>query len=256
MWKENGTVVRLTLAFVFPLFTSVALAFPSLEDLALTIGTAASDSVNPCIMSVMILLLSQLSMLKAEERAKRVGISYVIAVYISYLILGILLAWGVKLMLLSISTIFELYIKLLIVALIAIAGLINLKDFFFYGKGFSFSIPEKYKGSIRSLAARGTVPAIVVLALLVTIIEFPCSGAMYFGLITYFTSKGTEFLLLFLYLLLYNFVFVLPLIIILVAYLMGVKSERIDAIRLKYRKYFRLVMGIVLLALAYLIWVV
>lgn len=256
MWGRSGIVARVILPLISLSFVHLASATTGLEDLALTIGTAASDSVNPCIMSVMILLISQLSMLRAERRIKKVGMSYIISVFVSYLALGILIAWGVRLMLLSLSTPFEFYIKLLIVTLIAVAGIINIKDFFFYGKGFSFSISPKYKGKIQNLAAKGTIPAIVILALLVTIIEFPCSGAMYFGLITYFTSKGINFFLLLLYLLLYNFVFVLPLLIILVAYLAGASSERIDAIRLKYRKHFRLVMGIALLALAYLIWVV
>jgi len=255
MWKRSGIVVRLSLPLLIP-FISIALASQSLEDIALVIGTAASDSINPCIMSVMVLLLSQLSTLRAERRAKKIGITYTLVVYISYFILGILIAWGVKLMLLAVSSTLEFYIKILIVVLITIAAAINIKDFFFYGKGFSFSIPSKYKKHVQRLAAAGTIPAIIILAILVTIIEFPCSGAMYFGLITYFISKGIDFLILVFYLILYNFIFIFPLLIILIAYLMGVKSERIDAIRLKYRRYFRLAMGIALLVLAYFIWVI
>lgn len=231
----------------------LARAYLDLGDLVLVIGAAAADSVNPCIMSVMVLLLSQLSMIRAVRRAKKLGATYIISIYVSYFILGLLIAFGLNFIRIAAALYF--YVKLLLVGIIAFAGIVNVKDFFFYGKGISFGIPKSYAERVEALAMMSTVPAIIILASLVTLIEFPCSGMMYVAILTYLISKMVPFSILALYLALYNAVFVLPEVLILLAYLRGASSERIEGLRLKYRGIFRLIMGLVLLGLAYLVWV-
>jgi hypothetical protein len=74
--------------------------------------------------------------------------------------------------------------QLIIAAIAIVAGLINLKDFFAFGRGISLSIPEKAKpgiyARIRGLLHAPTLTAAVVgaviLALLVQIVEFLCTS--------------------------------------------------------------------------------
>lgn len=258
MRRRSGIAASL-LAASFLLLGSVQAQQPinpqlDLADLGLIIGAAAADSVNPCIMSVMVLLLSQLSMIRAFRRAKKLGITYIVSIYISYFILGVLIASGLNFIRLSAAL--YLYVKVLLVGVVALAGIVNVKDFFFYGKGISFRIPKRYGERISALAMKGTLPAVIMLAALVTLVEFPCSGMMYVAVITYLISKTIPIALILLNLALYNSIFVLPEVLILLAYLKGISSERIESVRLKYRRFFRLVMGSVLLGLAYLIWVI
>jgi hypothetical protein len=72
-----------------------------------------------------------------------------------------------------------------VIAAIAIgAGLINLKDFFAFGRGISLSIPEKAKPGIyarmRGLLHAPTLTAAIIgaiiLALLVQVVEFLCTS--------------------------------------------------------------------------------
>lgn len=229
--------------------TSSMGSLPTMEDVWLLISAAAADSINPCIMSVLILLISQLSLMKVSKRIKKIGITYILMVFSSYLVLGVLLTLGIKVLFTG-SQLIAAYLKLIVAAFILVVGIINLKDFFFYGKFISLGIPKGFQGKVGSLAAKGGIIATLLLAFLVTLVEFPCSGAMYAGIILHLVSRGIETSFIFLLLLLYNFIFVLPLILIELLYLKGVESERLEEFRMRYRRIFRLVLGLVLISLA------
>jgi len=228
------------------------------KDLALVIGTGAADSVNPCIISVLALLIMALTTMKSYKKILKLSILYTIIVFVTYLIIGILIVFGAMLLVNKLTefALFTGIIKTIVAVLLLIAGAINIKDFFWYGKGISFSLSPKYKNLTLKLAKRASIPAILILGLVVTIIEFPCSGMMYLGIITYFVSQAVNPWLLLQYLIIYNLVFIIPLILIMIFTLSGKKISNIESFRLKYRKVFRLVMGIVLIGLACLILVI
>ena len=241
-------------------------SFSGINDLALVLGTALADSVNPCIMAVLVLLLATLSSMSLSSKKRKdevkkkmlkVGFVYTSAVFITYLVLGVLILFGMNALfnyMTGYIVSIEYYIKLFVVVMIVVAGLINIKDFFWYGKGISFVLPKKYQLKVKSLAKKSTLPAVISAALIVTIVEFPCSGMMYLGIITYFVSKNLPLMQIMMYLVIYNVIFVLPLVVIA---LLSTKSVRkVEKARLKYRRIFRLVMGVALLVLAYLIVVV
>ncbi|MEM1988385.1 MAG: hypothetical protein QXS41_00905 [Candidatus Woesearchaeota archaeon] len=223
-----------------------------LHDLILLIGTALADSVNPCIMSVLVLLISYLFTLKRRKDILKYGFFYVVVVYLSYFIIGILLYFGVDLIfkiainyLSSLSKIIIIFIILLCL----FAAIVNIKDFFAYGKGFTFALSEKDKKFVERLIRHLSLPTLIILGLFVTIVEFPCSGIMYVGLVSYLFSSYNfiQFLLL---IALYNLLFVLPLLIIVFLTIIVKDPKKIDDFRLKYRKWFRLAMGLLLLILA------
>ncbi len=234
----------------------------------LVIVTAAADSVNPCIMAVLVLLLATLSMIaksqhgriskKARKKLNRqlmkTGMIYTAVVFVTYVVIGLLLIGGAMLVFNELavsSSAIAFYTKLLVALLVGFAGVVNIKDFFWYGRGISFMLPPKYVRRVKSLANRATIPAVISAALIVTIVEFPCSGMMYLGLVTYLVAINVEFIRILFYLLIYNVIFIMPLVIIT---LLAMKSiSKVEETRLKYRRVFRLVMGIALVVLAILI---
>lgn len=224
----------------------------------LVITTAAADSINPCIMAVLTFLLSVLFTYgQNKKRITETGVLYTAIVYSTYLILGLLLVLGISHLIGALQTIggFSTLIRIFIACVVFIAGIINIKDFFWYGRGISFSIPKKYKVKIQKLSKRfvekGSITAILLIGLIVTLVEFPCSGMMYLGIITYLITSGVSPALIIGYLLLYNTIFVAPLIIIT---LLAKKSvDDIEKARLKYRRWFRLVLGTILIILALLL---
>ena len=264
--RKNGIVAKVALFLLATLLLGalMPLAFASegrfsgtnfLGDLLIVVSFALADSINPCIMSILVLLLAQLATIKATKRAKKIGFTYVIAVFFSYLFLGILMAAGFSIANALFFWVMP-YVKTVLVFGILVAGAVNIKDFFAYGSGISFSIPKKYKNMVEGFAVKGTVIATIALAAIVTLIEFPCTGAMYAGLIYRMVALEMNYALILTYLIIYNIIFVLPLGFILVAYTKGFSTEKLDKFRLKYRRIFRLLMGIALIILAYIVWVV
>lgn len=214
--------------------------------------TAFADSINPCIMSILALLLIQLSVSTNKKKSVKLSFVYIAVVFFSYLTIGLLLYKGVDIVTKLIPyNSFGFYINVFVFLLLVVGAIINIKDAFFYGKGFSFSLPSFVKPKVEKLVKEISFVAIITLALIVTVVEFPCSGLMYVGLISLLINAKLNFLTLLTYLIIYNIIFVLPLILMVISVLYFKESaSRVDAFRIKYRKLFRLVMGVAMLLLA------
>jgi cytochrome c biogenesis protein CcdA len=79
-------------------------------------------------------------------------------------------------------------------------------------------------------------------------VELPCTGGIYLAILGLLGDRMTlaEGIP---YLLLYNLIFVLPLILILIVMYWGGTPERLETFRAGSRRWVRLVMGIVMVAL-------
>lgn len=213
---------------------------------------ALVDSINPCVIGVLIFLIAFMTRLfKNPYKMVLGGILYSSVVYITYLMigLGILKIAGNV----SITTAFYWF-----AALIAIlAGLLEIKDYFWYGKGLTLQIIpggaariQYYTRQIEKM--EGKHPALlfitlVLLGIFVVLVELPCTGAPYLAILG-LLSKG-EFSTAVPLLLFYNFVFILPLLLIIVLSYLGTSSEVLEEWRKKNRGLMRLGIGIFLIAL-------
>lgn len=210
------------------------------------IGGAAIDSINPCAFAVLIFLLGYLLAIGSPKLILRVGLVYVGTVFVVYFLAG----FGI-LRALTAFNVAGIIFKIAGVILIFV-GLVNVKDFFWYGKGFTLAIPESRKPLIQKYIKKASVPAAVVLGFLVSAFELPCTGGVYIAVLGLLASRETQ-LSAVPYLLLYNLIFVLPLFIILGFVYFGFSAERMEAWRGKNRRWLRLVLGLGSLALGVLI---
>jgi cytochrome c biogenesis protein CcdA len=214
--------------------------------LPILLGAALVDSINPCAFGVLIFLLSYL--LKKSRKPTQLlthGFSYIAGVFITYLLAGLLLLPLIG-SLGSFSTIFYVVLGVLVV----IAGLLELKDFFWYGRGFSLELLPGASKRIKLYVDRisdGLVPAFF-LGVFVALVELPCTGAVYLAVLSLMSLAGvtgSSFGLL----VLYNFVFVLPLLVIIFLMYRGMSADVFETWRKKNRKYMRLAIGLLLVAL-------
>ena len=114
--------------------------------LTTVITTALIDSINPCAIGVLILLVSVLMVYKSKRYAVlRHGLHFLRIPYLSSCILGILCFLS------KVPLFISEYISIIVGSVVVIAGLIEIKDFFwYYVKGITLSIPpEKAKKSTR-----------------------------------------------------------------------------------------------------------
>jgi cytochrome c biogenesis protein CcdA len=209
------------------------------------IGGALIDSINPCAFAVLIFLLSYLWAIGSPRLILKVGLVYIATVFLVYFLagLGILKALtflGIAPIIYTVAAIILIFV-----------GLVNVKDFFWYGKGFTLAIPESKKPIIQKYIHKASIPAAVVLGFLVSAFELPCTGGVYLAVLSLLANNETQ-LQAIPYLLLYNFIFVLPLFIILGLVYFGFSAGKMESLREEKRKWLRLLLGLGALVLGIL----
>lgn len=219
-----------------------------LPTLGIVIGSAAIDSINPCAIGVLILMMSVVLSGKGSiGRMLFLGGIYVFAVFATYLIAGL----GLIYILSSIPLFITEYLSIIVGVIIIAAGIFEIKDFFWYGQGFSLHIPTVFIDKINKFAKNTTVPGIILLGAFVSAVELPCTGAPYLAIITILSLNFdfTAFLLL----VLYNIIFVAPLVFMLILVATGVKLQNLKKWKQDTRGYMRLFIGLLLIALGWLL---
>jgi len=219
----------------------------NLPTLGLIIGTAAIDSINPCAIGVLILMIAVILGRGTMRQMLFLGGIYVLAVMLTYLVAGL----GLLFFLAAIPLFVTQYISIAVGSILILAGLIEVKDFFWYGRGFSLTIPAAFTDKIHKLSKNTTVPGVILLGAFVAGVELPCTGAPYLAIITILSLNFnfTAFLLL----VLYNIIFVAPLIFILILVAFGVKLPALKRWKQDSRGYMRLFIGLLLIGLGWLL---
>jgi hypothetical protein len=193
--------------------------------LPLTLVIAGLDAFNPCAFFVLLFLLSLLVNARSRRRMLLVGGVFV---FFSGAIYFLFMAAWLNLFLLTGSM---PYITLVAALLALLIALINIKDFFWFKQGPSLSIPQQTKPGLfqrmRDLIGEEHLPTLflgtVILAIAANSYELLCTAGfpMVYTRIRTLNELGNFDY--YLYLLLYNLVYVLPLLLIVLifVYTMG-----------------------------------
>ncbi|MDD1627722.1 MAG: NrdH-redoxin [Methylococcaceae bacterium] len=224
----------------------------SLDEVGLPLFTLAMgllDGFNPCSLWVLILMISLLAPMNNRLRMFAIAGTFVAVEGLAYFMF--MAAWLNLFLLIGLSRISEIVIA--VIALLA--GMINLKDFWFYGRGVSLSIPDAAKPDIyarmrRILQAQNLTGALigaVVLAILVQIVEFMCTSgfpALYTRILT---LKQLDSMSYYGYLLLYNLAYMFDDVIILAIGIITLSQRRLQE---KEGRWLKLISGMVMVGLA------
>ena len=223
-----------------------------------TFGIALVDGFNPCNMFVLTCLLALLvSTSDSRKRLFAVALSFVGMVYFFYFMF--MAAWLNVFK--YISFIDPLRIGIAIMALIA--GFINCKELFLFRKGITLMIQDRHKGPLmkridkmKEIIQNGSFPLLisssVALATFASLVELPCTAGfpiIYTGILS---GRGMESSMsYYLYLALYNLVYVLPLLIIITIFIYTFRVRKITQRQMEIIKFvggvIMILLGIVLL---------
>lgn len=219
-----------------------------LPTLSLIIISAAIDSINPCAIGVLILMVSVVLGGKGSARKLLfLGGLYIFSIFITYLLAGL----GLIYFLASVPLFVAEYLSLFVGGLVILAGLLEIKDFFWYGKGFSLEIPPYFANKIHKFSKNLTIPGVIFLGAFIAGVELPCTGAPYLAIITILSLNFNFYA--FLLLILYNIIFVAPLVIILLLVAGGTKISAIQNWKQANKGYMRLFIGLLLVCLGWLL---
>jgi cytochrome c biogenesis protein CcdA len=219
--------------------------------LSVVVLSAAIDSINPCAIGVLILMVSVVLGGKGSvKRLLTLGGLYIGAIFLTYLLAGL----GLIYFLANVPLFVAEYLALLVGSIVILAGILEIKDFFWYGKGFSLQIPPYFADKIHTFSKNVTVPGVIFLGAFIAGVELPCTGAPYLAIIT-ILSLNFDFYA-FLLLILYNVIFVAPLIVILFLVAGGVQLHTVKQWKDMNKGFMRLAIGVLLILLGWLLMLI
>jgi len=205
----------------------------STEDYSLPILTlfiAGMDAFNPCAFFVLLFLLSM--MVHAQSRARMALIGGVFVFFSGGIYFLFMAAWLNLFIYLG-----ELRLVTLIAGVMAIViALINIKDYFWFKKGVSLSLPDNAKPKIfdrmRNLLRLESITTVlfatIILAVVANSYELLCTAGFPMVYTRILTLKALELDSYYLYLLLYNVIYVLPLLAIVILFTIKLGSRKLS----------------------------
>ncbi|WP_188200228.1 hypothetical protein [Sulfurimicrobium lacus] len=195
----------------------------------LTIAIAGLDAFNPCAFFVLLFLLSLLVHQKSKKRMLAIGGIFVLFSGLMYF--AFMAAW---------LSLFQLLGNLAWVTLAAgvlavFVGAVNIKDFFAFEKGLSLSIPESRKPDIyrraRAIISADNLPAMVIatifLAIAANFYELLCTAGFPMVYTRLLTLSGVSPAGRYIYLGLYNLIYVIPLVLIVLAFVRSMGARKL-----------------------------
>lgn len=207
---------------------------------------ALVDSANPCGLSVLVFLLISMAAAGNRSRILMVGGVYVAAMFLFHLLVGIGLFSAVALS--GLTRPFSLIGG----AVAFVLGIITLADVLRNRDTFILSIPESGKGMLGTYAKKATVPAAFVLGILSGLLGFSCTGGIYISILGLMGRDMTVMTGL-PYLVLYNIIFVLPLVVVTLLVAYGLSPDRAERWRTVHKRSIRMIIGIILVGLGLVI---
>ncbi len=215
--------------------------------LPVLVGAALADSINPCAFSVLFLSIAFLfSLGKNRKYIVTAGGLYIFGVAFVYTMIGV----GV----LRALSVFSMpnFIGKVGAGLLVAYSIIGLINEFFPAFPLKLKMPDTSHATIAKVISKGTMPASFLLGVLVGLFEFPCTGGPYLFALSLLHGQAT-FWQGFGYLLVYNVVFVLPLVVVLALATTRGALEKADKFRKMETKKGRVVVNLVLLAVGLLL---
>ncbi|MEM2089703.1 MAG: hypothetical protein QXL88_01245 [Candidatus Pacearchaeota archaeon] len=217
------------------------------------IALAAADAVNPCELAVLLLALIAILTKYPRERKRvlYVGFAFAAAIFIMYIIYGLILinVFSIIAKIKSVSAI--LYKVFGIVGIVL--GALNIKDFFVYGAGFVTEVPRGWRPSMKSLIAKITSPiGAFFIGIVVALFLTPCTMGPY--IIASGLLQPLGFFKALPLLLLYNIIFISPMLAITLAVYLGFTTvEKVSGWREKNIRLLHLIAGIILVVIGFLL---
>jgi cytochrome c biogenesis protein CcdA len=261
---EKRKRVAVALAFLAAIVAFFALAQGAdpgyLREVGLTIPLpyftfliAIIDGFNPCTMWVLTFLLVLLiSVSEDRKRIFTVGFTFVAVIYVFYLMF--MAAWLNVFLYIG----FLEPVRIAIGLMALIAGIINCKEFFAFRKGVTLMIQEKHKAPLvnriermKDIIRQGSLPALIlasiVLAAFASLVELPCTAGFPIIYTKILSEKVfAESAAYYLYLMLYNLIYVIPLAAIITLFGYFFKGKQITKKQMQAIKVFG---GLIMIAL-------
>lgn len=208
------------------------------------------DGFNPCSLWVLTFLLGIVVYTASRKRMLIIGLTFLLVTAAAY--------GGFILGLLNVFTYigYLMWIKIVVALVALLFAAVNIKDYFWYKKGISFTISDKYKPTlfkrVRNImsptqSTGGMILLTIVMALGIVLVELPCTSGfpmIWSGIIAQNNVQGSQFIALFS---LYIFIYLLLELIVFGTAVITLKTSHFNE---KHGRILKLIGGMIMLSLA------
>ena len=232
------------------------------------IGAGLADGINPCAFAVIIFFISFLAVYKYNRKEIiLVGSAYCVSVFAAYMLLG--LGFFRFLYAMKGLTYITLAIQWITIALCALFFVLSLYDFWIYRKTkqsdkMLLQLPRSYKEYIHKVmrfflkdkhsSSWRLVLAACCVGFVVSLVEAVCTGQVYLPTIMVILKEADKhFFKAAEYLVLYNLMFIVPLVLVFVLALCGKESATFNSWLKKHLGLTKLLLCCVFLGLLLLL---
>ena len=220
------------------------------------ISLALVDAVNPCALAVMAIVLMSI-LLNNPEKRKNVllgGLSFTLAVFILYFLYGLIMVQFFSHLIPETGK-YSYYIFRGFGVFAIVLGVLNLKDYFAYKPGgIATEMPLSMRPRMKLLIKNITSPkGAFITGIFVTLFLLPCTIGPY--IIFSGNVSAMDFFKTLPWLLIYNFIFIIPMIAVTLIIYFGVKTvDEVSSWKERNIKRLHLIEGLILTILGILMF--
>lgn len=190
--------------------------------LPLVLVASLIDSINPCAFSVLILTIAFLVTIGSlRGNILKIGFSYIFGIFVAYLLIGLGILQALYL--------FNVpgFMGKVGASLLILLGVVSLLNAVFPQLPFRFRLPHGVHKLMARYLEKGSTVTMFFLGGLIGLCEFPCTGGPYLMILGFLHDASTYYKG-FAYLILYNAIFILPLVVLLLVASNKLLLERIQ----------------------------
>lgn len=221
------------------------------------IGLATVDAINPCALAVMVIVLMSLLMKNPEKRKNVLlgGFAFTSAVFLLYFIYGLIMVQFFSNVIPESTGFYSSIIFKAFGIAAIILGLLNIKDYLNYKPGsIATEMPIKFRPTVKRLIENIHTPkGAFAIGIFVTLFLLPCTIGPY----VIFSCQlcDLKFFETVYWLLLYNLIFIIPMIIITLLIYGGLTTvDKVSGWKERNIKYLHLAEGLILVLLGILMY--
>jgi thiol-disulfide isomerase/thioredoxin len=255
--EETKSVVAIEKGEIKKAEESMVKRFRSLGILTI-VSAGLLDGINPCAFATLIFFISYLTFVGRKRREILwVGLGFSGAVFVTYLLIGFGILSFIQHF--SFLPLFSRIVYILTIAFALVLGVLSIYDYIQLKRGrpseMKLQLPDFLKKRIHqtireeSKSTRYFLAAIAA-GFIVSLLEFTCTGQVYLPTILFVTNIPSLRANAISYLVLYNLMFIIPLLIIFGVVYWGVTSEQLAFFLKKKASSIKLFTSLLFFALA------